>query len=645
MLAARDRAPSIAVGVDDACAGGARRGSARAGRHRLLRLALAGGDHLVIDGGAARLPERRPRARRRAVADAHGRAACRCSIDPGTGCYTIDAGAARSLPLDRAAQHARRRRPARSRCRPARSTGRTSPNSRVRRWRTQRRASTTSKATHDGYAPLDPPPARPGAATAICSIVADLVDGPGRTRPPSHWHIDPRWTRRRRGRRVDARAPTATRCQLVVPDGHDRALHGRRRQRPRLALAGLRPRRAGDDAARRARRERAVLDRQRLRPEPAESGRRRRVAARVGPTAGALGDAVAIRIARAASIDYVAARRAARQATRRPWRGRRPFETDARMLFCRIAGRRPSPPGAGRRFVVRRPAAVACASDAGRIRLRGRRRRRPAGHGRTRPGVRAIRRTCVASPDSSSRRRVAAPFDRDDSRALVHRMCEVIRHRGPDDEGLLRRRRGGARHAAAEHHRSRRPATSRFTTRTGRSGSSSTARSTTSASCGASSKRPATASTRRPTPRSSSTPTSSGATARSRGCAACSALAIWDARTRTLLVARDRVGIKPLHYAERERPAVFRLRDQVAARARPICRASWTSTRSITTCRSSTRRATARSSSSVRKLPPGHLLTWQRRTRSRSSGTGSCRPSETFRGIGSRRGRASCATC
>ena len=26
-------------------------------------------------------------------------------------------------------------------------------------------------------------------------------------------------------------------------------------------------------------------------------------------------------------------------------------------------------------------------------------------------------------------------------------------------------------------------------------------------------------------------------------------LAIWDVRTRTLLVARDRIGIKPIHYA------------------------------------------------------------------------------------------------
>ena len=40
------------------------------------------------------------------------------------------------------------------------------------------------------------------------------------------------------------------------------------------------------------------------------------------------------------------------------------------------------------------------------------------------------------------------------------------------------------------------------------------------------------------------------------------ALAIYDTRTRTLLLARDRFGIKPLFYAPGTRPARICQRDQ-----------------------------------------------------------------------------------
>ena len=204
---------------------------------------------------------------------------------------------------------------------------------------------------------------------------------------------------------------------------------------------------------------------------------------------------------------------------------------------------------------------------------------------------------------------VHAPFQDDERHALVAAMCDAIRHRGPDDEGSWSHAGVGARHAAAEHHRPRRAATSRFTTKTAPSGSCSTARSTTSASCAPTSKRPAIASTRRPTPRSSSTPTSSGDGRDSPPARDVRARDLGHAGTRTLLLARDRIGIKPLHYAQSDGRLYFGSEIKSILCAPDVPREldldaldhylSFLYTprdRSIF--------------KGVHKLPPGHLLTW-----------------------------------
>src|SRR3954454_18830296 len=202
-----------------------------------------------------------------------------------------------------------------------------------------------------------------------------------------------------------------------------------------------------------------------------------------------------------------------------------------------------------------------------------------------------------------------SPFTLDESRALVHRMCDVIRHRGPDDEGTwvaegvaLGMRRlsiidlstghqpihnedhtvwivfNGEIYNFRELRRELEGAGHRFYT---------------------------------------STDTEvivhayeqwgKAAIARLRGMFG---LAIWDVKTRTLLVARDRIGIKPMYYAAVSGRFYFgsELKSLLEAPDLPRDLDPDALDHYLSFL------YTPRDGSifkSLRKLPPGHLLTWQ----------------------------------
>ena len=149
-------------------------------------------------------------------------------------------------------------------------------------------------------------------------------------------------------------------------------------------------------------------------------------------------------------------------------------------------------------------------------------------------------------------------------------MSGTLVHRGPDSCGDFSDGTSPSRPAASRSSTSRR-ATSRSRTRTAPSTSSRTARSTTTASCAASSSARATASAPTATPRCCRTSTRSTATGFAERLRGMFAIAIWDARRRRLVLARDRFGIKPLYYraADRELAFASELRALPARRDRP----------------------------------------------------------------------------
>ena len=203
---------------------------------------------------------------------------------------------------------------------------------------------------------------------------------------------------------------------------------------------------------------------------------------------------------------------------------------------------------------------------------------------------------------------VADPFGPDDSRDLIHRMCDVIRHRGPDDEGVLvsdgvalgMRRLSiidlstghqpihnedktvwivfnGEIYNFRELRRELEAAGHRFYTSTDTEAIVHAYEEWGTAAMG-----------------------------RLRGMFG---LAIWDTRARRLLVARDRIGIKPLHYAAVGGRLYFgsEIKSLLCAPDLPRDLDVDALDHYLSFL------YTPRDGSifqSVRKLPPGHLLTW-----------------------------------
>ena len=201
-----------------------------------------------------------------------------------------------------------------------------------------------------------------------------------------------------------------------------------------------------------------------------------------------------------------------------------------------------------------------------------------------------------------------SPFGPDRSRALVHRMCDVIRHRGPDDEGVwveegvaLGMRRLSIIDLSTGHQPIHNEDRSVWIVFNGEIYNFRELRRELEAAGHAF---------------YTSTDTEvivhayeqwgKGAIPRLRGMFG---LAIWDTKSRTLLVARDRIGIKPMHYAEANGRLYFGSEIKSLLEApdlpREVDPGALDHYLSFL--------YTPRDGSifkSVRKLPPGHLLTW-----------------------------------
>ena len=211
----------------------------------------------------------------------------------------------------------------------------------------------------------------------------------------------------------------------------------------------------------------------------------------------------------------------------------------------------------------------------------------------------------VDSPSAS-----AAPLTAEARRALVHRMCDVIRHRGPDDEGVwlaegdgvaLGMRRLSIIDLSTGHQPIHNEDQSVWIVFNGEIYNFQELRRTLESD----GHRFYTA-TDTETIVHAYEQWGVGAIARLRGMFG---LAIWDAKQKTLLLARDRAGIKPLHYATVGGRIYFGSEIKSLLEAPDVPRDL--DLRALDHYLSFL--YTPRDGSifsQVRKLPPGHVLTW-----------------------------------
>ncbi len=203
----------------------------------------------------------------------------------------------------------------------------------------------------------------------------------------------------------------------------------------------------------------------------------------------------------------------------------------------------------------------------------------------------------------------AHALTRDDATARVHEMCEVIRHRGPDDEGLwvgdgvaLGMRRLSIIDVAGGHQPIHNEDRSVWVVFNGEIYNFQELRTQLLAA----GHRFYTASDTEVIVHAYEE-WGADAIVRLRGMFG---LAIWDTRSRTLLVARDRVGIKPMYYAVADGRFLFgsELKSLLQAPELPVALDPDALDHYLSFLYTPRDRSIFRN---VHQLPPGHLLTWQ----------------------------------